>query len=56
MQSKRATLTASDPFVIVGAGMAGAMAARTLREQGFDGPSCCCGDREAGRFDMLEFS
>jgi 3-phenylpropionate/trans-cinnamate dioxygenase ferredoxin reductase component len=29
---------AQDPFVIVGAGLAGAKAAETLREEGFDGP------------------
>ena len=27
-----------DPFVVVGAGLAGAKAAETLREEGFDGP------------------
>ena len=31
-------MPASNPFVIVGAGLAGAKAAETLREEGFDGP------------------
>jgi 3-phenylpropionate/trans-cinnamate dioxygenase ferredoxin reductase subunit len=31
-------MAAQDPFVIVGAGLAGARAAETLREEGFDGP------------------
>ena len=31
-------MPAQDPFVIVGAGLAGAKAAETLREEGFDGP------------------
>ncbi len=30
-------MTASDTFVIVGAGLAGAKAAEALRDQGFDG-------------------
>jgi 3-phenylpropionate/trans-cinnamate dioxygenase ferredoxin reductase component len=34
----------SDPFVIVGAGLAGAKAAETLREEGFDGPVVLVGE------------
>jgi 3-phenylpropionate/trans-cinnamate dioxygenase ferredoxin reductase component len=33
-----------DPFVIVGAGLAGAKAAETLREEGFDGPVVLVGE------------
>jgi 3-phenylpropionate/trans-cinnamate dioxygenase ferredoxin reductase component len=33
-----------DPFVIVGAGLAGAKAAETLREEGFDGPLVLVGE------------
>src|SRR3954452_12584687 len=33
-----------DPFVIVGAGLAGAKAATTLREEGFDGPVVLVGE------------
>jgi 3-phenylpropionate/trans-cinnamate dioxygenase ferredoxin reductase subunit len=33
-----------DPFVIVGAGLAGAAAAQTLREDGFTGPVVLIGD------------
>src|SRR3712207_2103616 len=33
-----------DPFVIVGAGLAGAKAAETLRDEGFDGPVVIVGD------------
>ena len=32
-------MSASDPFVIVGAGLAGAKAAETLRDEGADAPS-----------------
>src|SRR3954471_2956773 len=31
-------MTSSDAFVVVGAGLAGAKAAETLRTEGFDGP------------------
>ena len=31
-------MPSQDAFVIVGAGLAGAQAAETLREEGFDGP------------------
>jgi 3-phenylpropionate/trans-cinnamate dioxygenase ferredoxin reductase component len=33
-----------DPFVIVGGGLAGAKAAETLREEGFDGPLVLIGE------------
>jgi len=33
-----------DPFVIVGAGLAGAKAAETLREEGYDGPLVLVGE------------
>ena len=33
-----------DPYVIVGAGLAGAKAAETLRAEGFDGPITLIGD------------
>jgi 3-phenylpropionate/trans-cinnamate dioxygenase ferredoxin reductase subunit len=35
-----------DPFVIVGAGLAGAKAAETLREEGFDGPVVLVGEEQ----------
>jgi 3-phenylpropionate/trans-cinnamate dioxygenase ferredoxin reductase subunit len=35
-----------DPYVIVGAGLAGAKAAETLRAEGFDGPVTLLGDEE----------
>ena len=35
-----------DPYVIVGAGLAGAKAAETLRAEGFDGPVVLIGDEE----------
>ncbi|MFL6130492.1 MAG: NAD(P)/FAD-dependent oxidoreductase [Mycobacteriales bacterium] len=37
---------AVDPYVIVGAGLAGAKAAETLREEGFDGPVVLLGDED----------
>src|SRR5829696_8498550 len=33
-----------DPFVLVGAGLAGAKAAETLRDEGFDGPVVLVGE------------
>ena len=35
-----------DPYVIVGAGLAGAKAAETLRAEGFDGPVVLIGDED----------
>ena len=35
-----------DPYVIVGASLAGAKAAETLREEGFDGPVVLIGDED----------
>ena len=35
-----------DPYVIVGAGLAGAKAAETLRAEGFDGPVVLLGDED----------
>ena len=37
-------MTAQDPFVIVGGGLAGAKAAETLRAEGFDGPVVLVGE------------
>jgi 3-phenylpropionate/trans-cinnamate dioxygenase ferredoxin reductase subunit len=37
-------MTAQEPFVIVGAGLAGAKAAETLRAEGFDGPVVLVGE------------
>jgi NADPH-dependent 2,4-dienoyl-CoA reductase/sulfur reductase-like enzyme len=37
-------MTSQDPFVIVGAGLAGAKAAETLRTEGFDGPLVLVGE------------
>jgi len=37
-------MTEQDPFVIIGGGLAGAKAAETLRDEGFDGPVVLLGD------------
>src|SRR5687767_5019488 len=37
-------MTAEEPYVIVGASLAGAKAAQTLREEGFAGPVILIGD------------
>src|SRR5579872_1553700 len=37
-------MTSNDPFVIVGASLAGAKAAETLRNEGFDGPVVLVGE------------
>ena len=42
------TATATSTFVIVGAGLAGAKAAETLRAEGFDGRVCCSATSPTG--------
>jgi 3-phenylpropionate/trans-cinnamate dioxygenase ferredoxin reductase subunit len=39
-------MSASEPFVIIGAGLAGAKAAEALREQGYDGPVVLVGEED----------
>ena len=39
-------MTTDNTIVIVGASLAGARAAQTLREQGFDGPVVLIGDED----------
>src|SRR5215218_5271039 len=45
-----------DPFVIVGAGLAGAKAAETLREEGFDGPVVLVGEEPEAPYERPPLS
>ena len=45
-----------DPYVIVGAGLAGAKAAETLREEGFAGPVVLLGDEEERPYERPPLS
>ena len=45
-----------DPYVIVGAGLAGAKAAQTLREEGFAGPVVLLGDEEERPYERPPLS
>jgi NADPH-dependent 2,4-dienoyl-CoA reductase/sulfur reductase-like enzyme len=45
-----------DPFVIVGAGLAGAKAAETLREEGFDGPVVLVGEESEPPYERPPLS
>ena len=45
-----------DPFVIVGAGLAGAKAAETLRAEGFDGPVVLVGDESEPPYERPPLS
>jgi 3-phenylpropionate/trans-cinnamate dioxygenase ferredoxin reductase subunit len=49
-------VTATDAFVIVGAGLAGAKAAETLREEGFDGPVVLVGEESERPYERPPFS
>lgn len=49
-------MTASSAFVIVGAGLAGAKAAQTLREEGFDGPVVLIGDERERPYERPPLS
>jgi 3-phenylpropionate/trans-cinnamate dioxygenase ferredoxin reductase subunit len=49
-------VTATDGFVIVGAGLAGAKAAETLREEGFDGPVVLVGEEPERPYERPPFS
>ena len=48
--------TPVDPFVIVGAGLAGAKAAETLRAEGFDGPLVLIGDENERPYERPPLS
>jgi NADPH-dependent 2,4-dienoyl-CoA reductase/sulfur reductase-like enzyme len=49
-------MTARRTFVIVGAGMAGAHAAQTLREEGFDGRLLLIGDERRRPYERPPLS
>jgi 3-phenylpropionate/trans-cinnamate dioxygenase ferredoxin reductase subunit len=49
-------MTDSRKFVVVGAGLAGAKAAETLREEGFEGPVMLLGDESVRPYERPPLS